>query len=123
LLTQQFSKPTVAGLVPDGYSDFFSFSTGRRNIASLHVVFKLIPRHDLLQRAYQFIWSCADLTYNPKDELELDFKLFTGPNSPTFVWAAVNKDYLPKIKDTRWDLVRRTLSHVFSNPADAYSEV
>lgn len=112
LLAEQFSKPSAAGLVSDGYSDFFSFSTGRRAIASLHVVFQLIPRHDILQSAYQFIWSCVDLTYSPRDEIQLDFKLFTSQNAPNFVWAVVNKDYLPKIKDSRWDLVCISFTHM-----------
>lgn len=114
VLESQFSSPSLDGLVDDGSSDFFNFSTGRRNVSSLHTVFKLFPRHDLLQVLFNFGRSMVELTHNPTDEVELDFKLSSlGPgNSPGFVWAAVAKDELAKIKSSRWDLVS---SGVFSD--------
>ncbi|TDL29497.1 DUF1682-domain-containing protein [Rickenella mellea] len=112
LLSQQFSSPTFAGLVPDGYSDFFNFSTGRRGVASLHTVFALMPRHDLLQMLFMFGRSLIELNYNPTDEVELDFKL-SSTNTPGFVWAVVAKDELSKVKDGRWDL---TFTKTTENP-------
>ena len=106
LYAQQFSRPTNAGLTADGYSDFFTFSTGRRAVAVLHTVFTLRPRHDIFQLAYQFAYrNVYDLQYNPADDVQLDFKLHPGVNVPDFVWALVNKDELKSIKDARWDLV------------------
>lgn len=75
VLEQQFSKPTNEGLTQDGNSDFFNFSTGRRNVASLHTIFALRPRHDLFQWAFQVLRTFVDLQYRPKDDLQLDFKL------------------------------------------------
>lgn len=105
LLSQQFSRPSSSsGLLADGNTDFFSFSTGRRNVASLHTVFKLLPRHDIAKRLYQFGWEMIDLVNTQEDEIELDFKLFPSA-TPNFVWGIVRKDYLAKIKQGRWDLV------------------
>ncbi|KAJ4478085.1 hypothetical protein J3R30DRAFT_3290672 [Lentinula aciculospora] len=104
LLKTQFSSPNVNGLVRDGHSDFFTFSTGRKNIASLHMIFRLKPYHDLAQTLFQTVWSIVDLQHNPKDDLQLDFKLFPSALPHDFVWAVVAKDELRNIKDGRWDL-------------------
>jgi len=107
ILARQFSKPSAGstGLLRDGYSDFFNYSTGRRNVASLHVIFSLRPYHDLVQLLFQFVRGMIDVQYNPKDDLELDFKLFPEALPHDFVWAIVAKDKLRTIKDNRWDLV------------------
>ncbi|KAF8913918.1 hypothetical protein CPB84DRAFT_1757911 [Gymnopilus junonius] len=102
---QQFSRPqSKAGLVSDGYSDFFNFSTGRRNIASLHTIFALQPRHDFVQWVFQTGRTLVDLHYRPVDDLQLDFKLFPGALADGFVWALVAKDELLSVKNGRWDL-------------------
>lgn len=104
---QQFSKPQQKdGLVVDGYSDSFNFSTGRRNIASLHTIFTLRPRHDFFQLAFQTARTFVDLQYRPRDDLQLDFKLSSGALNENFVFAIVAKDELLSVKDGRWDLVR-----------------
>jgi hypothetical protein len=103
VLEQQFSKPQK--WTQDGYSDYFNFSTGRRNVASLHAIFALRPRHDFFQWAFQTLRTFVDLQYRPKDDLQLDFKLLAGALSHDFVWAVVSKDELLSIKDDRWDLV------------------
>lgn len=116
MLEQQFSKPSVDGLSKDGSSDFFNFSTGRRNVASLHTIFTLRPRHDLFQFLFQTGRTLVDLQYRPKDDIQLDFKLLPGAVPQDFVWAIVAKDELLSIKDSRWDLVsplrrRMCISH------------
>lgn len=108
LLEQQFSKPTVAGIISDGYSDFYNFSTGRRAVLSLHTVFQLLPRHDPIQMAIIFVRSLIDLNYNPKDKIILDFKL-SPSNTPSFIWAVVVKDLISKAKEGRWDLVSKAV--------------
>lgn len=106
LYREQFSKPQYKnGLTQDGYSDFFNFSTGRKNIASLHTVFALRPRHDLFQYLFQVARTLVDLNYRPVDDLQLDFKLAPGVLPDGFVFAVVTKDELPTVKDGRWDLV------------------
>ncbi|KAJ7507835.1 hypothetical protein B0H11DRAFT_1968876 [Mycena galericulata] len=102
LLEQQFSNPKH--WIQDGYSDFFNFSTGRRNVASLHSIFTLRPRHDFLQWVFQTARTFVDLQYRPKDELELDFKLLPSALAHDFVWAVVSKDELLSVKNDRWDL-------------------
>ncbi|KAF9462667.1 hypothetical protein BDZ94DRAFT_1194336 [Collybia nuda] len=105
VLEQQFSKPLgKTGLTSDGNSDLFNFSTGRRNVASLHTVFTLRPRHDPFQFLFQFGRTLVDLQYRPKDDIQLDFKLSSGALPQDFVWAVVAKDELLSIKDDRWDL-------------------
>lgn len=104
---QQFSKPQHKdGMIKDGYSDAFNFSTGRRNIASLHTVFTLRPRHDFFQWAFQTGRTFVDLQYRPRDDIQLDFKLSPGALNENFVFAIVAKDELLSVKDGRWDLVR-----------------
>jgi len=102
VLTTQFTKPKR--WIQDGYSDFFNFSTGRRNVASLHTIFTLRPRHDFFQWAFQTGRTFVDLQYRPVDDLQLDFKLFPDALAHDFVWAVVSKDELLSVKNDRWDL-------------------
>ncbi|KDR83722.1 hypothetical protein GALMADRAFT_236069 [Galerina marginata CBS 339.88] len=112
---QQFSRPqSKGGLVADGHSDFFVFSTGRRNVASLHTVFTLQPRHDFFQWAFQTGRTLIDLHYRPRDDIQLDFKLAPGALADNFVWAIVAKDEIMSVKDNRWDL---TFPKTTENPA------
>ncbi|KNZ79823.1 Coiled-coil domain-containing protein 47 [Termitomyces sp. J132] len=105
LLEKQFSKPLGKDrLTKDGNSDYYTFSTGRRNVASLHTVYTLKPRHDLFQYLYHFARTLIDLHYRPKDDITLDFKLAPGALPHDFVWAVVAKDELLSIKQDRWDL-------------------
>ncbi|KAL1689308.1 hypothetical protein GGG16DRAFT_58026 [Schizophyllum commune] len=113
LLEANFSKPAAGGLIQDGYSDFFSFSTGRRNVASLHTIFALRPRHDPFQILAQTGYAAFDLQYRPLDDLQLDF-LLPASLPVDFVWALVNKDELRGIKKGRWDL---TLTRTTENGA------
>jgi len=98
-------------LKPD---DAFNFSTGRRNIASLHTIFTLRPRHDFFQWAFQTGRTFVDLHYRPRDDLQLDFKLSSGALNENFVFAIVAKDELLSVKDGRWDL---TFTKTSENPA------
>ncbi len=120
LLTAQFSKPLVNGVTSDGYTDFFTFSTGRKNVQALHTIFTLKPRHDLFQYLFQILWGLVDVQYNPVDDLQLDFTLAPNTVPGDFVWAAVAKSELRNVKKDRWDLVlltfafKRTYSVAFS---------
>jgi hypothetical protein len=107
VLEKQFSKPVASGdgLISDGYSDFFSYSTGRKHVNALHTIFKLRPRHDPTQIIYQFLYGLYDLNYAPQDEVQLDFTLAPGYLPHDFVWAVAKKEELKSIKDDRWDLV------------------
>lgn len=102
---QQFSAASKGELITDGHSDFFTFSTGRRNVESLHTIFTLRPRHDFLQWAFQTGRTFIDLDYHPVDDIQLDFKLAPGTLAYDLVWAVVAKDELRSIKHDRWDLV------------------
>ena len=105
ILEQQFSKPSSrSDLVFDGSSDAYNFSTGRRNVTSLHTVFTLKPRHDFFQWIYHFVWTLVDLHYRPKDDVTLDFRLTPTALSDNFVFGVVAKDELLSIKQDRWDL-------------------
>ncbi|KAH9482680.1 UPF0674 endoplasmic reticulum membrane protein C2G5.01 [Psilocybe cubensis] len=102
---RQFSRPQAkGGLISDGNSDFFNFSTGRRNVASLHTIFTLRPRHDFFQWVFQLGRTFVDLHYRPVDDVQLDFKLAPGALADNFVWAVVAKDELLSVKNNRWDL-------------------
>jgi len=114
LFTRQFSQPSSpSGLVSDGLSDFFVFSTGRRAIASLHTVLTLLPRHDPLQLIWQYAWSAYDLRYEPFDVLTFDFTLDAEATAaiPDCIWAVVRKSELTTIRNSRWDLVCIRLHH------------
>lgn len=118
IFEEQFSKPLGrTGLTKDGYTDFFNFSTGRCNVASLHTIFTLRPRHDLLQWAFQIGRTLVDLQYRPKDDIQLDFRLAPGALPHDFVWAVVAKDELLSIKDKRWDLTLTKTSENSSLPS------
>lgn len=105
LYDSQFSKATTTGLINDGFADFFNYSTGRRNALSLHTVFSLVPRQDLVTSLYRFFYGLYDFLYKNEDSVELDFTLASNPNSQNFVWGVVAKEYLSKVKENRWDLV------------------
>jgi hypothetical protein len=106
LLSAQFSRPTENGLTPDGYTDFFNFSTGRRAITSLHSVISLRPRHDIFQYIFDLLWTNTyDLEYTPLDKLELDFTIGDDLHLPAFVFSIVRKDQMKRIRKERWDLV------------------
>ncbi|KAJ6613420.1 hypothetical protein B0H10DRAFT_2165290 [Mycena sp. CBHHK59/15] len=111
IFEHQFSKPKH--WIQDGYSDFFNFSTGRRNVASLHTIFALRPRHDFFQWTFQTLRTFVDLQYRPKDDLQLDFKLLPAALAHDFVWAVISKDELLFAKDERWDL---TFTKTVENP-------
>ncbi|TBU32753.1 DUF1682-domain-containing protein [Dichomitus squalens] len=117
LYKTQFSRPANAeGLVADGNSDFFAFSTGRRALTSLHTTFTLRPRHDLLQIIYQFGRGIVELDYNVYDKVELEFT-FREPVGkegvvPEAVWAIVAKDEMKQLRNDRWDLTfTKTTEH------------
>ena len=59
---------------------------------------------------YMYGRRLIELLYKVEDVIELDFKLFPNANAPNFVWAAVGKDCISKVKDGRWDLVSISLS-------------
>ncbi|KAF7332227.1 hypothetical protein MKEN_00103700 [Mycena kentingensis (nom. inval.)] len=90
--------------IRDGYTDFFNFSTGRRNVASLHTIFALRPRHDLFQWIWQHARTSMDVHRRYKDDLQLDFKLLPGTLAHDFVWGIVHKDELRVYEEGRWDL-------------------
>ncbi|KAL4075843.1 DUF1682-domain-containing protein [Scleroderma citrinum] len=115
LLIQQFSQPTSSsGVISDGPSDFFVFSTGRRVIASLHTILTLLPRQDPLQLIWQYAWSAYDLRYEPYDALTFDFTIDSDAAAviPDCIWAVVRKSELTSIRNSRWDLTfTRTTDH------------
>ncbi|KAH8830927.1 hypothetical protein DL96DRAFT_1526278 [Flagelloscypha sp. PMI_526] len=101
----QFSSPTASkGLVQDGNSDFFIFSTGRRNVEALHSILTLRPRHDIFQALFHTLRSWVDVHLRHSDDLQLDFRLqpTTVPND--FVFSLVHKDEMPWVKTDRFDL-------------------
>ncbi|KAL0950034.1 hypothetical protein HGRIS_010042 [Hohenbuehelia grisea] len=108
LLTAQFSSPTNGGLTSDGFSDLFNFSTGRRNVAKLHTIFTLRPRHDIVQMIFQIGRTFVDLEHRYTDDIQLDFTLSSSalPGGCDFVWAIAKKEELRSVKSDRWDLVR-----------------
>lgn len=128
LYTTQFTKPVQPGgltrgascyislylrvltLLADGSTDFFTFSTGRRALTSLHTTLTLRPYHDFFQLAYEVIRGVIEVTYRAEDEVELDFTFQENPNVPDTVWAIVAKDELKDIKDRRWDLVSPSIA-------------
>lgn len=81
-------------------------------MASLHTVFTLQPRHDLLQWLFQTGRTLVDLHYRPTDDIQLDFKLLPGALPNDFVWAIVAKEELRSIKNDRWDLVQKFRSSI-----------
>ncbi|KAG9317279.1 DUF1682-domain-containing protein [Chiua virens] len=121
LLDRNFSAPaSSSGLISDGPTDFFVFSTGRRALASLHTVLTLVPRQDPLQLLSQLLWKFYDLRYQPRDRLTLDFLLDANAAAalPDFAWAVVHKSELTTIKENRWDLTfTRTTEHPSLPPA------
>ncbi|KIM67976.1 hypothetical protein SCLCIDRAFT_1210131 [Scleroderma citrinum Foug A] len=121
LFTRQFSQPSPpSGLISDGPSDFFVFSTGRRAIASLHTALTLLPRQDPLQLIWQYAWSAYDLRYEPFDVLTFDFTLDADAAAaiPDCIWAVARKSELTSIRNSRWDLTfTRTTDHPSLGPA------
>jgi hypothetical protein len=96
-------------ILNDGAADMFAFSTGRRNVQSLHTIFTFLPFHDLFQFMFTYLWTLYDLRYSPSSDVTLDFKLGTKETHPAgnaqpFIWAIVDKEEMISIKAKRWDL-------------------
>lgn len=83
---------------------------------SLHTTLALLPRHDLLLRAFNLLWTIYDLTYTPRDEIQLDFTLQPSNPTPPFVWGIIKKDEMAEMRRNRWDLVRVTHSNIPPKP-------
>ncbi|KZT50433.1 DUF1682-domain-containing protein [Calocera cornea HHB12733] len=98
----QFTRPGI--LQPDGPSDYFIFSTGRRAVLSLHTTFALLTRHNLIDMVYDIGRGLIELDYTSKDLLELDFRLTDDVTKPGYVWAVMKKDEMRQLRKDRWDL-------------------
>ncbi len=80
-------------------------------MTSLHTTFTLRPRHDLFQVVYHFARGIIELDYTVYDRVELEFT-FREPSGkespvPDCVWAIVAKDEMKRLRNDRWDMVRR----------------
>jgi hypothetical protein len=105
----------------DGPSTYLLYFTGRRNVLSLHIIFNLKARHNILAYLYNFAYSLVDPSYEQEvgveDQVVLDFTLGEGnlglSGEGPGVWAMVDKSgVLPVFRKERWDVV----SHIFSFP-------
>lgn len=59
--------------------------------------------------AYNYLWTLYDLTWTPRDDIQLDFTLFSTNPTPPFVWGIIKKDEMAQLRRARWDLVRAAL--------------
>jgi hypothetical protein len=87
------------------------YLTGRRSVLSFHIIFNLIPRHNLVQTVQDLVWSLVDPNQPWGDELVLDFTLSQGPmgqqGEGPGVWGVVRKSgVMNSIRKERWDTVR-----------------
>lgn len=74
-------------------------------MAYLHTLITFVPRHDLVQYAYEIGKSVIDLSYSPADSLLLDFHL---SGNPGFVFALMSKLHMKDLRKERFDLVGLT---------------
>lgn len=97
----------------DGPSTHLLYFTGRRNLLSLHIIFNLKPRHNLLAYLYNFGYSLVEPAHEQEigveDQVVLDFTLGEGnlglSGEGPGVWAMVDRSgVLPVFRKERWDV-------------------
>lgn len=103
-------------LVSSGPAQHLSYSTGRRNVLSLHSTLKLRPFHDLAGLIVDFAKGVIEPTFDSSEGLVFGLTLGRGESGlqgeGVGVWSIINKSDLRSVKDKRWDLVSRLLQLV-----------
>lgn len=98
-------------LVHSGPSQHLSYSTGRRNVLSLHGTLKLFPFHDIAGILTNLVKPIIEPTADVSEGLVWSLTLGRGDaglqGEGAGVWAVVNKTDLRAVKEKRWDLVSR----------------
>ncbi|GAA5940788.1 hypothetical protein JCM3775_004899 [Rhodotorula graminis] len=96
----------------DGGDEFSSYASGRRAVEYMWAKVKT-GGQDVLARLYDLARGVYDYSYDSgKDKVTLDFKLALPKGTPgaKFCFAAVRREVLRQVRDSRWDL--RTFTNV-----------
>jgi hypothetical protein len=108
LLDSQFAQ--TKPMVSSSPAQHLIYSSGRRNVLSLHTTLKLLPLHDPVSLITDTIKSIIEPTHDASEVLLFDFTLGRGETGRQGenlgVWSIVDKGAMRETKATRWDLVR-----------------
>ena len=111
LLDSQFSQ--TKPMVSSSPSQHLLYSSGRRNMLSLHTTLKLMPFHDPMTLILDTFKSVVEPTHDNSETLLFNFTLGRGEQGRQGeglgVWSIVDKSAMRETKSKRWDLV----SHLF----------
>lgn len=87
------------------------YSSGRRNVLSLHTTLKLLPIHDPLTLVVDTFKSIIEPAHDVSEVLLFNFTLGRGDigrqGEGLGVWSIVDKGAMRETKAIRWDLVRQ----------------
>lgn len=96
-------------LVSSGPSLHLLYSTGRRNVLSLHTTLTLYPLHDLAGLLFSVGRSIVEPTFDASEGFLFGSTLGRGEagfqGEGVGVWALVDKGVMRQTKEKRWDLV------------------
>lgn len=107
LLDSQFSQ--TKPMVSSSPSQHLVYSSGRRNLLSLHTTLRLLPYHDPMNLILETFKSIVEPTHDISEGLLFNFTLGRGEmgrqGEGLGVWSIVDKGAMRDVKATRWDLV------------------
>jgi len=98
-------------MVSSSPSQHLVYSSGRRNMLSLHTTLKLLPFHDPMTLIVDAFKSIIEPTHDNSETLLFNFTLGRGEagrqGEGLGVWSIVDKGAMRETKANRWDLVSR----------------
>lgn len=107
LIDSQFLRSR--DLQHSGPAQHLLYSTGRRNVLSLHTTILLTPIHDLFALVVHFGKSIIEPTYDGGEHVVFNLTLGRGEDGQQGeglgVWAVSDKSVMRQIREKRWDLV------------------
>lgn len=111
LLDSQFAQ--TKPMTSSSPAQHLIYSSGRRNVLSLHTTLRLLPLHDPLTLVVDTVKSIIEPTYDVSEVLVFAFTLGRGDTGRQGenlgVWSIVDKGAMRETKSTRWDLVSTSL--------------
>lgn len=100
ILAQQFAEPDQGGITKDGASDYYLYSTGRRNCVGLLALFHLYPRQNL------FFGQLSKVFQKQTDMINIEIQL--PETMPQTVFSIAIPKVAKDMRKGRFDITHLT---------------